>query len=176
MTTNVPRRSLVARRMPKLTSQVDPPATRWSRGTVSVMHSNSLSSGHGFFPLNDHPPATGDGAGVGEDAAGGLALGDSDGVDGPGGDGVVPTTGAVGATGHALGVGAGEQAPTMSPTMAITMAMDRPGVRMTGLYAVAATGTQDVAPGAASPRPSAAGPGRGRGPTTSRAAARTSLP
>jgi hypothetical protein len=113
------------------------------------MHSNSLSSGHGFFPSNDQPPAIGDGAGVGEDAAGGLALEDPDGAAATDGDGVALVPGAVGATGDALGVGAGEQAPAMSPTMTTAMARDRHELRMAGLYVVVTTLTQVVAPGAA---------------------------
>ncbi len=41
--TNTPLRSLAARLIANVTSQVGPPAVKWSRGTPSVMHLNSLS-------------------------------------------------------------------------------------------------------------------------------------
>ena len=75
ITTKVPTFLPVARRIAKVTSQVGPPAVKWSRGTARVTHSNSLSSGQVRLPTNVQPPATALGWGVGEGVAGGAALG-----------------------------------------------------------------------------------------------------
>lgn len=63
--------------MANVTSHVGPAAAKWSRGTDSVMHVNSLS-GQPFWPTYFQPPGTGDADGTGATDADGV--GDADGA------------------------------------------------------------------------------------------------
>ncbi len=70
--TKTPFRSLAAFLRAKVTSQVGPPAEKWSRGTASVMQVKALS-GHGLVPTSCHGGALGLGATACEGAAVGAA-------------------------------------------------------------------------------------------------------
>ena len=126
-----------------------PPATKWSRGTASVMQVNSLS-GHAFVLSKLQPPLMampGVGAGAAEALAEGAAVADGTAE----GDGAAEAeAGAGGVEGRCVGAGVATDDgtgvwPHAATDAAMASARSRPQVRMGASYAPAADGRNPVA-------------------------------